>query len=183
MRIIAGKYKGHRLVSFKADHIRPTTDRVKESLFNKWGAYIEGSKALDLFCGTGSLGLEAISRGAEAVDFVDLNDKSLRILKENVKKLGLEKDLYRVIQKDAVRFLKSSETQYDLVFIDPPFTRVMADEVLRALSESQVLKEGSLVAIESGVKEVVHDEYGPLRLYDQKKFGDKTLSLYERSSD
>ena len=102
MRIISGRFKGHRLVSFKADHIRPTTDHVKESLFNKWNQYIEGSTVLDLFCGTGNLGFEALSREARFVEFVDSNDKSLRILKENVKKLGIESG-FHVTKRDAIQ--------------------------------------------------------------------------------
>lgn len=181
MRIISGKFKGQRLVAFKADHIRPTTDRVKESLFNKWSRYIEGATVLDLFCGTGSLGLEALSRHAHFVEFVDSNDKSLRILNENVKKLGIESG-FHVTKRDALQFLKSSSQAFDLIFIDPPFTKSMADKVLLALSQSTVLSDGGLVAIESGTKEYIQDDYGSIRLYDRKEFGDKTLSLYERSS-
>lgn len=181
MRIISGKFKGHRLVAFKAEHIRPTTDRVKESLFNKWSPYIEGSKVLDLFCGTGSLGLEALSRGADFVEFVDSNEKSLRILRENVKKLKIENGIH-ITKRDALQFMKSSDQVFDLILIDPPFTKMMADQVLSALSESSILKEGGLVAIESGTKEHIKEDYGTLKLYDRKEFGDKTLSLYERSS-
>lgn len=180
MRIISGKFKGHRLVAFKADHIRPTTDRVKESLFNKWMSEIEGSKVLDLFCGTGNLGLEALSRGAEFVEFVDQSDKSLRILRENVKKLGL-KEGFHVTKRDAIQFIKESLVAYDLIFIDPPFTKSMASDVLFALSQSEVLKAGGLVAIESGTKESIDESYGPLQRYDRKEFGDKALNLYQRS--
>ncbi|MAV91101.1 MAG: 16S rRNA (guanine(966)-N(2))-methyltransferase RsmD [Bdellovibrionaceae bacterium] len=178
MRIISGKYKGHRLVAFKASHIRPTTDRVKESLFNKWTSYVDGAQVLDLFCGTGSLGLEALSRGAAHVDFVDANEKSLSILRENVKKLGVEES-FKIIRKDALSFLKGSKSQYDLILIDPPFTKVMADQVLSQLSSSEVLKEGGLVAIESGTKENIEVSYGSLIRYDRKEFGDKALNLYE----
>src|SRR5690606_22011612 len=124
-RIISGRFKGHRLVSFKADHIRPTTDRVKETLFNKWSAYIEGAKVLDLFCGTGNLGLEALSRGADFIEFVDSSEKSLRILRENVKKLRIESGVH-ITQKDAIKFLSTATDVYDLVLIDPPFTKSMA---------------------------------------------------------
>ncbi len=182
MRVIAGKFKGHKLVSFDAGHIRPTTDRVKESLFNKWSRYIEDATVLDLFCGTGSLGVEALSRGAEFVEFVDSNEKSLRILRENVKKIGL-KEGFHITKQDAIRFLETSTLQFGLILIDPPFTKSMAHDVLTALSKSSVLVQGGLVAIESGTKERIEDDYSSLRLYDRKEFGDKTLSLYERSPD
>lgn len=180
MRIISGRFKGHRLVSFQADHIRPTTDRVKESLFNKWGAYVEEACVLDLFCGTGSLGLEALSRGAKKVDFVDSSEKSLRILKKNLEKLKVSEG-YQMHKCEALSFLKRSPQAYDLILIDPPFTKSMADRVLSAVSQSSVLKEATLVAIESGTKEFIQDDYGPLKIYDRKEFGDKTLSLYEGS--
>lgn len=182
MRIISGKFKGHRLVSFKADHIRPTTDRVKETLFNKLTGYIEGAAVLDLFCGTGNLGLEALSRGAAFVEFVDSNEKSLRILGENVKKLKLSED-FHVTKRDALQYLKNPGREFDLIFIDPPFTRSMADEVLKALSESHALKAGGLVAIEAGTKEPIQDEYASIKLYDRKEFGDKSLCLYQKSAD
>ena len=83
MRIISGKYKGRVLTSFQADHIRPTTDRVKESLFNKWMSLVGEARVLDLFSGTGNLGIESLSRGASHVDFVELNAKSIIILKKN----------------------------------------------------------------------------------------------------
>lgn len=180
MRVISGKYKGHKLVSFHADHIRPTTDRVKESLFNKWSTYLEGATVLDLFCGTGSLGIEALSRGAEFVEFVDSHEKSLKILRENVKKIGL-KEGFHITKQDALRFLETSDLQFGLILVDPPFTKSMAHDVLVTLAQSKVLVEGGLVAIESGTKERIEDDYSSLRLYDRKEFGDKTLSLYERS--
>lgn len=178
MRIIAGKFKGHRLVPFQADHIRPTTDRVKESLFNKWMSLCEGARVLDLFSGTGNLGLEALSRGAEYVEFVEKNDKSLRILRENLAKLRVKEGV-KVIKMDVLQYLKQKGDRFDLILIDPPFTQVMADQVLSQLASSSVLGPGTLVAIESGTKEHVEEVYGALRLYDHKEFGDKTLNLYE----
>lgn len=179
MRVISGKYRGHRLVSFQASHLRPTTDRVKETLFNKWMSHVDGARVLDLFAGTGNLGIEALSRGAECVEFVDKNDKSLRILRENLAKLKIDQGI-KVTKMDVLQFLKGSHLPFDLILIDPPFTQVMADTVLNLLSGSSVLKPGTLVAIEAGTKEGVAEVYGALRLYDRKEFGDKTLNLYER---
>ena len=89
MRVISGKYKGRELVSFKADHIRPTTDRVKESIFNKLQSHIAGARVLDLFSGTGSLAIEAISREAESVTAVEMNKKSIEIIKKNLQLLKI----------------------------------------------------------------------------------------------
>lgn len=178
MRIIAGKYKGHALVSFKAAHIRPTTDRVKESLFNIWRDEVEGARVLDLFCGTGNLGLEALSRGAESVTFVDAHPKSIQILRQNLDKLRVEED-HLVITSDVYKFLKKEQEPFDLILIDPPFTEEMADEVMQALSESSIFRVGTRIAIESGRREKIGDVYGRLYRYDGREFGDKFLSLFQ----
>ena len=96
MRIISGKYKGRNLVSFKADHIRPTMDRIKETIFNKWMMYVDGAKVLDLFAGTGNLGIEALSRGATHVTFVEKSNKSMNIVKENLELLKISKSDYQI---------------------------------------------------------------------------------------
>jgi 16S rRNA (guanine966-N2)-methyltransferase len=178
MRIIAGKYKGHQLVSFHASHIRPTTDRVKETLFNIWQAYVDGARTLDLFSGTGNLGLEALSRGASEVVFVDKNRKSIDILEKNIQKLKISEP-HQVITKDVLSFLKSyGGAQFDLVLIDPPFTEEMAHDVMRAVATSKVFHDDTLIAIESGRREKIEDDYAPLNRYSVREFGDKFLSLY-----
>ncbi len=184
MRIIAGKFKGHNLVSFDADHIRPTTDRVKETLFNKFMIQVEDSRVLDLFSGTGSLGLESLSRGALFCDFVDESRKSIQILQKNIEKLKLEQEYYSIQQKDAFSYLKKYEGQpYDLILIDPPFTKKIADEIMTALSVSQVFHAHTRIAIESQKKERMVDQYGRLQRYDVKDYGDKILSFFEVSGD
>lgn len=178
MRIIAGKYKGHQLVSFQASHIRPTTDRVKESLFNIWQAHVDGARVLDLFSGTGNLGLEALSRGAREAVFVEKNRKSLEIIEKNIAKLKVGEP-HRVIGKDVLSFLKSFDGEpFDLILIDPPFTEAMAHDVMGALSLSKAFHPETLVAIESGRREKIEDDYPPLSRYSVREFGDKFLSLY-----
>ncbi|MEO0335798.1 MAG: 16S rRNA (guanine(966)-N(2))-methyltransferase RsmD [Pseudomonadota bacterium] len=179
MRIIAGQFKGHRLVAFKAIHIRPTTDRVKESLFNRLQGQISGAKVLDLFSGTGSLGLEALSRGAESVQFVDSNAKSIAVLRKNIELLKVE-DSASINQQDVRQFLKTIQSSFDVIFIDPPFTKKMADSVMEALASSGAFHDETRIAIESSHQEEIKDEYLPLVLLDQKEFGDKTLSLFQR---
>ncbi|NQZ00580.1 MAG: 16S rRNA (guanine(966)-N(2))-methyltransferase RsmD [Bdellovibrionales bacterium] len=182
MRIIAGQFRGHRLVAFKAGHIRPTTDRVKESLFNRLQAKIPGAKVLDLFSGTGSLGLEALSRGAEHVQFVDSHPKSIGILKKNVQLLKVE-GIVSISQADVRQFLKTLQAPYDLIFIDPPFTKKMADQVMADLASSKAFGPETTIAIESSHQEEMKDEYLPLVLLDRKEFGDKTLSLFQPKED
>ena len=180
MRIIGGKYKGHHLVSFQAGHIRPTTDRVKESLFNIISAEIDGARVLDLFCGTGSLGLEALSRGAAEVTFVEKNRKSILITEQNLAKLKIDSG-YHIIAKDVLAFLKSYQGEpFDLVFADPPFTEEMAHDVMLAADGSKIFADHTLMMIESGRREKIDSDYPNLTRYDVREFGDKFLSFYRK---
>ena len=182
MRIIGGKFKGHHLVSFQAGHIRPTTDRVKESLFNIISAEIEGARVLDLFCGTGSLGLEALSRGAAEVTFVEKNRKSIVITEQNLAKLKIENG-YDIVTKDVLNFLKSYQGEpFDLVFADPPFTEEMAHDVMLAADASKIFADHTLMMIESGRREKIDGDYPNLTRYDVGEFGDKFLSFYKKKS-
>jgi 16S rRNA (guanine966-N2)-methyltransferase len=185
MRIISGKYKGHHLVSFQADHIRPTTDRVKETLFNKWMGLFENANVLDLFSGTGNLGLEALSRDALKCTFVDSSQSSMTILKKNIAKLKIEAKDYQLINKNVFQFLKApgGDQTFDFIFIDPPFTEKLAHKVMESLSESNLFHEKTLIAIESIKQERMDDQYRSLKRYDVKNYGDKNLSLFEVSLD
>lgn len=178
MRIIAGKFKGHQLVTFSASHIRPTTDRVKESLFNIIAADVDGSGVIDLFSGTGNLGLEALSRGANAVTFVEKNSKSIHILKQNIKKLGVESQS-KIVAQDVILFLnRYSGEPFDIVFADPPFTETMAHDVLLAADKSKIFSPQTIMTIESAKKERLDKEYENLIMVDQRLFGDKILSFF-----
>lgn len=185
MRIISGKYKGHQLVSFQADHIRPTTDRVKETLFNKWMGLLENSVVLDLFSGTGSLGLEALSRDAKQCTFVDSSQSSMTILKKNIAKLKIASQDYQLITKNVFQYLKSPgiDQVFDFILIDPPFTEKLAHKVMESLAESSLFHDKTLIAIESIKQERIDDQYSNLKRYDVKNYGDKILSLFQVSLD
>ncbi|HEY8269866.1 MAG TPA: 16S rRNA (guanine(966)-N(2))-methyltransferase RsmD [Pseudobdellovibrionaceae bacterium] len=184
MRIISGKYKGHPLVEFKADHIRPTTDRVKETLFNKLMFDIEGSRVIDLFSGTGNLGIEALSRGAQEVIFVEKHPKSLDILKKNLAKLKVPSSDYRIINMEVLTYLKSYQGEaFDIVFADPPFTEKMAHAVMEQINQSQAFGPQTLMVIESQRKERIEDSYGDIERYDHREFGDKILSFFAKKKD
>lgn len=184
MRIIAGKYKGVPLVSFKADHIRPTTDRVKETLFNKLMFKIEDRTVLDLFSGTGNLGLEALSRGASYVTFVEKNLKSIQILKENLAKLRIPANEYKIINTDVLTYLKSYKGEFfDIIMADPPFTEKMAHDVMQAADLSGVFGPQTIMTIESQRKERIDKEYSTLTCYDSREFGDKILSFFSKKEN
>ncbi len=179
MRIIAGNYKGHKLVSFDEDHIRPMTDRVKESLFNIWAPYIEGAHVLDLYSGTGSVGLEAISRGAASVVFVENNPKSIAVIKKNIDILKVRGQAE--IKKDAaITFLEKYKGEgFDLIFIDPPFPSVICLKTLQNLTVSRALKPTSKVVIEHSTKEPLETKINSLSAVDTRAYGDKVLTFYE----
>lgn len=179
MRIIAGKYRGHQLVAFDADHIRPTTDRVKETLFNKLQFEIDGARVVDLFCGTGNLGIEALSRGAQFCTFVEKNPKSLVITRKNFEKLRVPASDYKIVNMDVLAYLKSYEGEpFDIIFADPPFTEKMAHFVMESASTSVAFGKTTLLAIESQAKERMEDRYGSVVRYSKKEYGDKILSLF-----
>lgn len=179
MRIIAGKYKGRVLTSFQADHIRPTTDRVKESLFNKWMSITDEATVLDLFSGTGNLGLEALSRGAIHVHFVELNTKSIQILKKNIELLKIDSSEYSISKQNVLEYLKKyNGPAFKLILADPPFTEKMAHDVMLALDASGCFDEDTRIAIESQKKERIDESYTNLYRYDFNDYGDKVLSFF-----
>ena len=183
MRIISGRHKGRKLKSFDLSHIRPTTDRVKETLFNKLMFQVEGARVLDLFSGTGNLGLEALSRGAREVVFVDDHKSSIRLLQDNLALLKVSKEEFQITQRDVFKYLAAfDESPFQLIFADPPFTQKWAHEVVLAVASSRVHQNGTILAIEASRHEHIEDSYPPFKLLDRRIFGDKNLSLYESES-
>jgi 16S rRNA (guanine966-N2)-methyltransferase len=149
MRIIAGDLRGRVLKSTQTSMLRPTTDRVRESIFNILSARIdfEGLAVLDLFAGTGALGIEALSRGAEHCDFVESDRKAAAVIRENIAAFGLE-ERSRVSQREALKFLAESDATYDLIFADPPYAATIFDRLLREVLNSGRLAGDGLFVLE-----------------------------------
>ncbi len=147
MRIISGAKRGAGLEALPGDETRPTTDRVKESLFNIIQWEVPGSKVLDLFGGSGSLGLEAISRGAVSACFVDSNPAAVKVITANVKKLGFE-DKSRVINSDFKSVLTGSE-KYDLIFLDPPYASDFIGQALNLIKSNDILTQEGIIVCET----------------------------------
>ncbi len=180
MRIIAGRFRGQQLVNFKASHIRPTTDRVKESIFNKIMGHLSEARVLDLYSGTGNLSFEALSRGAAHIECVESNRKSVNIINQNVEKLKIADEIV-VHSVDVFKFLKSYAGEgFDLVFIDPPFTKKLAHDSMLAIADSCAVKGTGIVVIEASSHETIEDDYNGFKLLDRKQFGDKSVSFFER---
>lgn len=177
MRIIGGKYRSLALASFKGEDIRPTADRVKESLFNILYTSVAGSRALDLFCGSGGLGLECISRGAEEVVFNDISADSVALLKKNLAKLRGASG-YKIYNLPYAECLARLTGQFGLIFLDPPYRTEAGLEALGIISFRNLLKEGGTAVLEwdrpaGGV--------AGLELYDTRKYGKTYLSFYKVS--
>lgn len=182
MRVISGKFGGRRLVSFSADHIRPTSDRVKESLFNKLNEFWDSARVLDLFSGTGNLAIEALSWGASSVESVELNSKSLEIMKKNFDLIGIKSEA-KVIKSDVIKYLKNYKGEpFDVVLIDPPFTEKMAHAVMETLATSKVWGPHTIIAIEYSKHEKMESQYGSLMSFDTRNFGDKLMSFFQEGT-
>ncbi len=145
IRIIAGQYRGRKLPVLMADGLRPTTDRVKETVFNWLMPYVQDAKCLDCFAGSGGLGFEALSRGAKSVTFIELNKAAAQQLTAN--KTLLKADNIDILSTNALEFLQKSQQQFSLVFIDPPFRKGLAQKTAEALSQ-QGLTENALIYVE-----------------------------------
>jgi len=180
LRIISGKWGGRKLVPFKSNQIRPTTDRVKETVFNILGPEIQCASVLDLFSGTASVSFESLSRGAEKVVSVDKGTDAKKIIHKNAETLQVTEN-WTFLNLDVFKYLKSEKNEkYDIIFIDPPFTQKIGCETLEALSASSVFKPDSLIFIEYQAQEVRLDE-DKFEFYTYKKrdYKDKLLYLYK----
>lgn len=176
IRIIAGKYRGRKLPVIAAVGLRPTTDRVKETVFNWLMPYVNESICLDCFAGSGSLGFEALSRGAQKVTFLELNKKVARQLKQNV--LMLDDHYAEVIQTDSMYYLNGDIKTFDLVFIDPPFRKGMLTDIIKQLEQGW-LNNNALIYIESEVDIAL--SYLPIdwNLLKEKIAGQVAYRLYQ----
>tara|TARA_R110000751_G_scaffold66696_1_gene136128 strand:+ start:459 stop:1049 length:591 start_codon:yes stop_codon:yes gene_type:complete len=180
IRIIAGQFRGRKLPVLMADGLRPTTDRVKETVFNWLMPYIQDANCLDCFAGSGGLGFEAISRGASAVTLVELNKLAAQLLKDN--KALLKADNIQVIQQNALDFLHSNQQSYSLVFIDPPFRKGLAQQTAQLLSEKG-LTDDALIYVEMETDHNTQIMPSHWQLLKEKVAGQVVYRLYQNSAD
>ncbi len=186
VRIIAGRFKSRTLKALQGRATRPTSDRLKETVFNLIQTRIDGSRFLDCFAGTGAIGIEAISRGASSVVFIESSPRACRIIRQNMERLGLlaSKDCKLLEQtvRAGLKSLQRAKMKFDIVFIDPPYAA--ADEypqVLEALHQHEVLDGGAMVIAEHSKQLELADEVAGLIRTRQVKQGDSVLSIYERA--
>lgn len=180
MRIISGVRKGQKLVSLKRRKIRPTSDKVRGAIFNILIS-VEGKKVLDLFAGSGALGIEALSRGAEKVIFVDDSFVSVNLIRKNLEKLGF-KDKANVIKEDVLRFVRGkNQERFNIVFADPPYGKGLCQKILEVLTERNFLDSQGVLVIEHHKKEKIEEKKNFI-LLKQKKYGDTLVSFFREKS-
>ena len=186
MRIIAGKYRGRRLKSPPSSQTRPTSDRLRETLFNVLAPSIQGASFLDLCAGTGAVGIEAISRGAARATFVDQSRKMSALIAANCKALEINSEAFELVTADALEFLrrhgKKGRASFNLIFFDPPY----ADDYERVLEfigqSGATLANDGVFVVEHQKKRELPDDAGHLHRYRVLKQGDSTLSFYRNRS-
>lgn len=177
MRIISGNRRGHKLVGFEGDRIRPTTDRVKESVFNLIQGFIPDSSVLDLFGGSGALGFEAMSRGAAGVVFVDADKASVEVIKKNQSALNFSG--VRILHMTYQDFFKTSRESFDIIFLDPPYNKGFIEPVLSDIVENNRLTDDGIIVLESDDTDM-HTEFDGLAVFKQKKYGRSYITVYKR---
>jgi len=180
VRIISGKHKGRRLAGGKKTKVRPTSDRVKESIFNILREEVMGKRILDLFAGVGSLGIEALSRGAESVTFVDTSSPSINILKKNLKNLNL-KSKSTILRMDGLRALDKLKQNFQMIFADPPYLKGFVQRIIDSIVQSEVLEKNGVLILEHHKKETFSFPEEKLVALKQKKFGDTVISFFLKS--
>ena len=180
MKIISGIYKGRRLEGFSIDGTRPTMDRVKESLFGMIQNYINNSVCLDLFSGSGNLGLEALSEGASKVYLIDHNKKAIEVINKNIDTIGIENAIVLLMDyKKCLNYLKEQEEQFDIIFLDPPYKTNYIEESIKIISNSKLLKDKGIIVCESDDKNkiIYPNNYQAIK---EKKYGDKYVVLLKK---
>ena len=176
MRVISGKYKGKKLEGFSIDGTRPTMDRVKESLFGSIQNYIKNSIVLDLFAGSGSLGIEALSNGADSCYFCDNSVEAIKVLEKNLKNI----DNSYIIKKDykeTLKELKSKNIKFDLIFLDPPYKLNLISDCIKKILEYKILNKNGLIICEYESENI----YCDLELIKEKKYGTTYIKIYKNN--
>ncbi len=178
MRVITGTARGRNLLTLPGEDVRPTTDRVKEAMFSIIQFEVEGSQVLDLFAGSGQLGIEALSRGAAYATFVDSSNESVDCVKSNLQKTNLKTNSC-VVKTDAFSFLKTSTGSFDIAFIDPPYSKGLVQMALPLVALR--MNDNGVIICEHPYGEEMPESAGDFSLYREYKYGKVALSVYRKT--
>lgn len=178
MRVISGKAKGRRLIGPRSLKIRPALDKIKEAVFNILFD-VKDQRVLDIFAGTGSIGIEALSRGASFAVFIDDNQSAVQIIKKNLELCGFEKESTRIFKakvEPALKRLGKKGETFDIIFVDPPYLKDLVNPTLKILAKSNLLNPDSVIVVEHHPKEQIVPPPG-LKLADERKYGQTLISF------
>lgn len=174
MRIISGKYKNKKLIGFDIEGTRPTMDRVKESVFGMIQNYLKNSVVLDLFAGSGSLGIEALSNGSRTCYFVDNNIKLINIIKENTKNIDEEVHIIKNDYIEAINYFRNNDIKFDVIFLDPPYKLNLINKAIELIEKYNLLNSDGIIVCEYEM-EIFDSKY---KIIKEKKYGSKNIKIY-----
>lgn len=175
MRVITGKAKGRRLETLSGDDVRPTTDRVKEAVFSIVQFQIQGRKFLDLFAGSGQMGIESLSRGADSATFVDKGRQAAAVIKQNLKTTGFESSS-KVVCTDSISFLQTETQKYDIAFVDPPYNAGLLEQAMELLP--RVMQKSGVILCETALEKQLPEEFGEFVLDRNYRYGKIKICMY-----
>jgi 16S rRNA (guanine966-N2)-methyltransferase len=181
LRIIAGQFRGRRLVAPKGLNVRPTSDRLREALFSIWTARVPGASVLDCYGGSGAIGLEAASRGADSVTIIEVDRMAAEMIRENAEMLGAGVDIRKGDFFAVAPILAASGAQYDLIYVDPPYATGDAAGTIRVLVELNLLAPGGVLAVEQARKMNEPEIPDGLDRIEKRVYGQTVLTFYEPS--
>ncbi|MBO7744182.1 16S rRNA (guanine(966)-N(2))-methyltransferase RsmD [Paenibacillus sp. MWE-103] len=185
MRVISGTAKGRSLKAVPGKSTRPTTDKVKEAIFSMIGPYFDGGLALDLFAGTGGLGIEALSRGVDRAVFVDLEGASIEVVKQNVQAAGMSDraEIYRTDAVRAVKALAKRQLKFALVFLDPPYRMKDMDVLMGELAERGLLEDGAKLVVEHDAEHLYPEAMDHYSQIKHTHYGDTAVTIYRYEAE
>ncbi len=179
MRVISGSARGAKLKTIEGNDTRPTTDKVKGAIFNILANDVYGKIVLDLYAGSGALGIEALSRGAAATVFVEKGAPAVDIIKKNLEHTKLS-DKAKILKNDVFVALKNITGKFDIIFLDPPYAAELADQTIKAIDEAKILAEGGIIIAETDEGQDVPGAVGEIELYDKRKYGRININFYKK---
>lgn len=182
MRVITGIAKGKKLTTPKDNRIRPTTDRIKESLFNIISPYLMNCNFLDCFSGTGSMGIEAISRGANISYFIDNHRESIQIINKNIKDVGFDSksEVLSMDVREGLKFLSLRNMQFDVIFMDPPYQIDIINKIINDIFNYNLLTTKGIIVAEHDKKVILDEFIGDYHIRKSRAYGKTSLTIYER---